>query len=44
MPDIATGRNAAQILLSHHPEIDAILAFNDIVAVGVIHAYKVAGL
>jgi DNA-binding LacI/PurR family transcriptional regulator len=43
MPDMATGKEAAETLLSSHPDIDAILAFNDLVAVGALQACQIVG-
>jgi DNA-binding LacI/PurR family transcriptional regulator len=43
LPDTNTGKEAAEVLLACHPGIDAILAFNDLVAVGVLQACKAAG-
>jgi len=43
MPDMVNGMEAAAMLLSRHPDIDAILAFNDLVAIGVLQACKAAG-
>lgn len=43
MPDTDTGRQAAETLFSRHPDIDAILTFNDLVAVGALQACQAAG-
>jgi LacI family transcriptional regulator len=43
VPDIDTGREAAEMLFSSHPDIDAILAFNDLVAIGVQQACQATG-
>jgi LacI family transcriptional regulator len=43
MPETETGREAAETLFSRHPAIDAILAFNDLVAIGALQACQAAG-
>lgn len=43
MPSTDFGKKAAEELLSCHPDIDAILAFNDLVALGVLQACQAAG-
>jgi LacI family transcriptional regulator len=40
LPTVQDGHEAAQRLLTTHPEIDAILAFDDIVAVGALEACR----
>ena len=41
---IAAGRRAARDVLTHHPDVTAILAGNDMVAIGVYEALAEAGL
>lgn len=43
LPETNPGKVAAELLLSRQPDIDAILAFNDQVAVGVVQACKASG-
>ena len=38
------GREAAMTLVEHHPEIDAALAFNDLVALGMMAGFAQAGI
>jgi len=42
-PDVEGGRQAALKLLSEHPEVTAILAYNDLVAFGVLQACRTLG-
>jgi len=44
LPNVDAGRRGAAALLSAHPEITALLAFNDLVAVGCVQACQAAGL
>ena len=43
MPSTETGKEATEKLFLHHPDIQAILAYNDLVAVGVLQACQAAG-
>lgn len=43
MPDTSTGKEAAKMLFTRHPDIDAILAFNDLVAIGAMQACQAIG-
>jgi len=43
LPDTASGYAAAQALLNRCPDVDAILAFNDLVAVGAMQACQAMG-
>jgi DNA-binding LacI/PurR family transcriptional regulator len=43
-PKIANGRDAATILLERHPEIDALVGFNDTMAMGALLACRDLGL
>jgi DNA-binding LacI/PurR family transcriptional regulator len=43
-PKIANGRDAATILLKRHPEIDALVGFNDTMAMGALLACRDLGL
>jgi len=40
LPEVQAGMDAALSLLASHPEIDAFLAFDDMIAVGVLEACK----
>jgi LacI family transcriptional regulator len=43
-PIIERGRQAARELLTHHPQVTAIFAYNDLLAVGAIQACRELGL
>jgi len=42
-PTFDGGRVAAAALIDHHPEIDGIFAYNDVVAIGAIQSLQAAG-
>jgi LacI family transcriptional regulator len=43
LPDVQAGEEAASRLFQDHPDIDAVVAFDDVVAVGVLEACKQIG-
>ncbi|OQA19666.1 MAG: Catabolite control protein A [Chloroflexi bacterium ADurb.Bin360] len=43
LPDTASGYDATLVLLNRRPDVDAILAFNDLVAVGAMQACQALG-